>query len=99
MVRREGGFGDQGGAQAAYRPPHPERDCDAVKRDFRDYLGDILTAIDDIADFTRGVSFHTFVQDRKTINAVVRSLECSAKQPNASLTTCAMKRPVFHGNR
>jgi uncharacterized protein with HEPN domain len=46
-----------------------------VNRDFRDYLEDILTAIDDLAEFTTGFSFDTFVHDRKTINAVIRSLE------------------------
>lgn len=46
-----------------------------MKRDYRDYLQDILTAIDDSAEFTRDMAFDAFVQDRKTINAVVRSLE------------------------
>jgi uncharacterized protein with HEPN domain len=46
-----------------------------VKRDYRDYLEDILAAIDDSAEFTRDISFEAFIQDRKTVNAVVRSLE------------------------
>jgi len=46
-----------------------------VKRDYRDYLEDILAAIDESAEFTRDISFEAFTQDRKTINAVVRSLE------------------------
>jgi len=46
-----------------------------VKRDYRDYLEDILTAIDESAEFTRGISFESFTQDRKTIHAVVRTLE------------------------
>ncbi|MBI4962757.1 MAG: DUF86 domain-containing protein [Desulfomonile tiedjei] len=46
-----------------------------MKREYRDYLEDVLKAIDESADFTSGISFEAFTQDRKTINAVVRSLE------------------------
>ena len=40
-----------------------------------DYLDDILSAIEDIADFTAGISFESFAADKKTANAVIRSLE------------------------
>jgi len=40
-----------------------------------DYLNDILSAIADIEEFTRGMSYETFSSDKKTVNAVVRSLE------------------------
>lgn len=46
-----------------------------MKRDYRDYLQDILEAIRDIADFTAGMDFDAFARDKKTINAVVRSIE------------------------
>jgi uncharacterized protein with HEPN domain len=46
-----------------------------MKRDYRDYLDDILTSIDEASEFTKGMSFEAFAQDRKTCNAVVRSLE------------------------
>jgi uncharacterized protein with HEPN domain len=46
-----------------------------VKREYRDYLEDILTAIDESAEFTRDISFEAFTRDRKTVNAVVRCLE------------------------
>ena len=46
-----------------------------MKRDYRDYLQDRLTAIDDSAEFTKDMDFDAFTQDRKTVNAVVRSLE------------------------
>lgn len=46
-----------------------------MRRDYRDYLQDMLTAIDEVAEFTEGISFEAFTQDRKTVNAVVRSLE------------------------
>jgi uncharacterized protein with HEPN domain len=44
-------------------------------RDYRDYLQDILDSIDDIENFVRGMGFEEFKRDRKTINAVVRSIE------------------------
>ncbi|MEM1586629.1 MAG: DUF86 domain-containing protein [Candidatus Bathyarchaeia archaeon] len=45
------------------------------KRDYRDYLQDILDSIKDIEDFTRNMDFEDFARDRKTINAVIRSIE------------------------
>jgi len=44
-------------------------------RDVSDYINDILTAIQDIESFTKDMSFSEFEKDRKTINAVIRSLE------------------------
>ena len=41
----------------------------------RDYLRDILNAVDDVEAFVDGMSFEEFVKDRKTVNAVVRSIE------------------------
>jgi len=41
----------------------------------RDYLRDILNAVDEVETFVDGMSFEEFVKDRKTVNAVVRSIE------------------------
>ena len=46
-----------------------------MTRDYRDYLQDILEAIDESTEFTNDISFEMFVRDRMTVNAVVRSLE------------------------
>ncbi len=46
-----------------------------MKRDFRDYLLDIAESIDDVSAFTDGMDYGDFVADRKTVNAVIRSLE------------------------
>ncbi len=46
-----------------------------MTREYRDYMEDILGAIDEVSDFTSGMAFGEFAQDRKTINAVLRSLE------------------------
>nr|MDO8098501.1 DUF86 domain-containing protein [Candidatus Njordarchaeota archaeon] len=45
------------------------------KRDYRDYLKDILDSIDEVESFTRGLTYERFKDDRKTMNAVVRSIE------------------------
>jgi uncharacterized protein with HEPN domain len=56
------------------------------RRDLRDYLLDIIDSIDDIENFTENLTYEQFVKDRKTLNAVVRSIEIigeAAKQlPN-----------------
>ena len=44
-------------------------------RDIADYLQDIIDSISDIADFTEGMSFEGFSRDKKTVNAVLRSVE------------------------
>ena len=44
-------------------------------REISDYLNDIKSAIAEIEEFTSGMDFDTFATDRKTVNAVIRSLE------------------------
>ena len=44
-------------------------------RDYRDFLHDILEAIIDIETFIDDLSYEEFVKDRKTLNAIVRSIE------------------------
>lgn len=41
----------------------------------RDYLNDILEGIERVAEYICGLSRDEFMQDRKTIDAVVRNLE------------------------
>jgi uncharacterized protein with HEPN domain len=38
-------------------------------RELVDYLDDILTAIKDVEESTRGMNYDTFAKDKKTINA------------------------------
>jgi uncharacterized protein with HEPN domain len=45
------------------------------KRESRDYLHDILIAVNDAESFVGCMTFEQFEEDRKTLNAVVRSLE------------------------
>lgn len=44
-------------------------------RELADYLADILAALTEVDQFIAGMTFEEFVEDRKTINAVIRSLE------------------------
>lgn len=46
-----------------------------MKRDYRDYIQDILDSIDDIEKFIGKHSFDKFAKDKKTFNAVIRSIE------------------------
>jgi uncharacterized protein with HEPN domain len=46
-----------------------------MRRTSRDYLLDIVSSIQDIEQFIAGMDFEAFERDRKTVNAVIRSLE------------------------
>ncbi|NJD02677.1 MAG: DUF86 domain-containing protein [Ruminiclostridium sp.] len=45
------------------------------ERVFIDYLNDIFDSIEKIERFTRGMDFSHFIEDEKTVFAVVRALE------------------------
>lgn len=45
------------------------------KQLYADYIQDILDSIGDIEEFVKDLSIEEFAEDRKTINAVVRSFE------------------------
>lgn len=52
------------------------------KRLLQDYFNDILESITDTKEFTCEMSFEDFAKDRKTIKAVVRSLEVIGEAAN-----------------
>lgn len=45
------------------------------KREYRDFMFDIIGAAEDIESFIKGMTYEEFLLDRKTLNAVIRSLE------------------------
>jgi uncharacterized protein with HEPN domain len=45
------------------------------KREYRDYLQDIYDALAEVAIFIDGMTYQDFLKDKKTINAVIRSIE------------------------
>lgn len=63
------------------------------KRELTDYLADILNAINEIDEFTAGMSFDVFEEDRKTINAVIRSLEVLGEATKHIPTSFRNKHP------
>jgi len=44
-------------------------------REVDDYLDDLLVSITEIGEFVAGMTFDDFAIDKKTVNAVIRSLE------------------------
>lgn len=52
------------------------------KRATKLYFEDIVTAISDIENFTQGMDYEMFENDKKTIQAVTRSLEIIGEAAN-----------------
>mgnify|MGYP001271231408 CR=1 FL=1 len=52
------------------------------EREVSDYIDDIVSAIADVEEFTRGMSYDIFTADRKTLSAVIRASKFSVKRPN-----------------
>ncbi|MBO3840420.1 MAG: DUF86 domain-containing protein [Candidatus Brockarchaeota archaeon] len=46
-----------------------------MKREFLDYVEDIIEAMNDAMGFVEGISYDEFVSDKKTIYAVLRAVE------------------------
>lgn len=49
------------------------------ERDFRLYLADIIESANAILEFTKGMSFEMYLNDRKTCSAVVREFEINSE--------------------
>lgn len=45
------------------------------RREYGDYVQDIVDSASDIAEFTKGMTFDKFRKDKKTVYAVVRAIE------------------------
>ena len=46
-----------------------------MKKEFLDYIEDIIKAMDDASSFVRDMDYDSFSKDRKTVYAVIRALE------------------------
>ena len=67
-----------------------------MKRELLDYIYDILEAINEVEEFTQGMNFEGFAGDKKTVNAVIRSLEVigeAAKKIPANVRKKYLKVP------
>lgn len=45
------------------------------KRDYGDFVQDILESVNDVGNFIEGMDFKEFIKDKKTIYSVVRAIE------------------------
>ena len=50
-----------------------------MKRDFRDYIEDIIDAMSNAERFIEGMKYVDFIEDKKTIYAVIRCLEITGE--------------------
>jgi len=64
-----------------------------VKRVYTDYIQDIFDSINDIESFIKGMNFEDFKDDRKTVNAVVRSIEIIGEASKKIPKSIKEKRP------
>lgn len=46
-----------------------------MKREYKDFIKDIIDSIQDIEQFIGVMSYDDFIRDKKTLNAVIRSIE------------------------
>ena len=46
-----------------------------MKRVLKDYIYDIVDSLKEVGEFTEGMNLTEFIKDKRTINAVIRSLE------------------------
>ncbi len=45
------------------------------KRDYGDFVQDMLDSINDVENFIDGMEFEEFIKDKKTVYSVVRAIE------------------------
>jgi uncharacterized protein with HEPN domain len=70
-----------------------------MPRDSRVYLEDILEATRKITAYTGNLSKSAFLDDEKTIDAVVRNLEVIARPSRNSLRIFACSTPQWNGRK
>jgi len=63
------------------------------------YIKDILQNMRDAEEFIQGLSYGQFVADKRTFNAVVRSLEVIGEAAKNVPTKSVRKTPWFPGRK
>ena len=63
------------------------------KRRDLDFLGDVQDAMDMVAIYTKGLTYHKFLADRKTQDAVVRNFEVMGEAAKNISVTFKSKYP------
>ena len=70
----------------------------STNRDIRDYMFDIRDSINDIRSFVLNMNYEDFEADRKTINAVIRSLEIIGEAAKKIPTEVRVRYPQIPWN-
>jgi uncharacterized protein with HEPN domain len=68
-------------------------------REIVDYLADILESIGEIEEFLHGMTYDNFASDKKTINAVIRSLEVIGEATKHIPASFRIKHPEIPWSR
>lgn len=68
-----------------------------MPREYADYLGDILNAMDKAIEFVEGISYEEFIGDDKTFFAVIRALEIIGEAAKKYLKKSVSRIPIFPG--
>lgn len=63
------------------------------KREYGDYIEDILDSIDAIEEFVKGMNFEEFKKNKKTVYAVVRAIEIIGEAAKNIPQTVKEKHP------
>ena len=70
----------------------------STNRDIRDYIFDISDSINDIRSFVLNMNYEDFEADRKTVNAVIRSLEIIGEAAKKIPTEVRVQYPQIPWN-
>ena len=70
-----------------------------MTEEYGDYVYDIVEAMNDIRDFVGGMNFAQFANDKKTVNAVIRSLEVVGEATREYLMNLESSIRMFPGKR
>ena len=70
-----------------------------MPKDFKVFIDDILEAISSIIFYTKNMSYESFINDKKTIDAVVRNLEIIGEATKGIPETIRVKNPEIEWQR
>jgi uncharacterized protein with HEPN domain len=68
-------------------------------REVVDYLDDILDAVEKIRRFTNGMDYEAFVEDEKTVDAVLRNFEVIGEAAKTFRTISVTSTVPYPGPR
>lgn len=70
-----------------------------MKREYKDYIKDILEAMEKVKKFTKGLSKEEFQKDDKTTFAVIRALEVIGEAAKKIPANVRNKYKKYHGRK